>query len=186
VARGGKLSNVDLSAIAAFTAAGLSAVNVVFSYRLTRRGHREQWRRDQERPIIARILAASRDLSLTWLYLKNLEEEGTRTREAPTPDTQAALERYAATVERCETLRFDAAQLALLAGPEVRDAVNALVGAHSVLQDRLDPAKSRVDPARRNEEITITGDVLDDMAEVIARVHDQLVGLAREDLGLER
>jgi hypothetical protein len=46
---------VDLSAIAAFTAAALSAVNILISYRLTSRGHLEQWRREQERPIVARL-----------------------------------------------------------------------------------------------------------------------------------
>lgn len=84
ISRSNKLSDMDLSAIAAFTAAGLSAVNVVFSYRLTRRGSREQWRRDQERPIVAHVLAVSRDIALTWIYLKNLGEVwGLREPDAP-------------------------------------------------------------------------------------------------------
>jgi len=52
---------VDLTAAAAFTAAALSLVNVAISYRLTSRGHREQWRRDEARPIVARMLKLSAD-----------------------------------------------------------------------------------------------------------------------------
>jgi hypothetical protein len=57
---------VDLTAVAAFTAAALSLVNVVISYRLTSRGHREQSRRDQERPIVARSLTLSADALGEW------------------------------------------------------------------------------------------------------------------------
>lgn len=50
---------VNLTAIAAFTAAGLSLVNIVLSARLTRHHHLEQWRRDEERPVVARLLTLS-------------------------------------------------------------------------------------------------------------------------------
>ena len=61
-----RLSCVDLAAVAAFTAAGLSLVNVAISARLASRGAREQWRRDQERPIVARCLTLSDDALGEW------------------------------------------------------------------------------------------------------------------------
>ena len=57
---------VDLTAVAAFTAAGLSLVNVAISARMASRGHREQWRREQERPIVARCLTLSADARHEW------------------------------------------------------------------------------------------------------------------------
>ncbi|HEX9520916.1 MAG TPA: hypothetical protein VF940_32635 [Streptosporangiaceae bacterium] len=51
---------------AAFTAAYLSLVNVAYSYDLNRRGHREQWRREQERPIVARGLTISAGALGAW------------------------------------------------------------------------------------------------------------------------
>ena len=52
--------------MAAFTAAGLSLVNVAISARLVSRGQREQWRRDQERPIVARCITLSGDALSEW------------------------------------------------------------------------------------------------------------------------
>src|SRR6266536_425015 len=53
--------SVDWSAIAAFTAAGLSLVNVAGTARLTRHSHLEQWRRDEESgvaPAVVRVTCA--------------------------------------------------------------------------------------------------------------------------------
>jgi hypothetical protein len=60
------VSSADLAAAAAFTAAGLSLVNVVICARQASRGHREQWRRDEERPIVARCLTLSADARKAW------------------------------------------------------------------------------------------------------------------------
>ena len=57
---------MDLAAVAAFTAAGLSLVNIGLSARLASRGQREQWRREQERPIVARCLTLSADALSEW------------------------------------------------------------------------------------------------------------------------
>ena len=57
---------MDLTAVAAFTAAGLSLVNVVVTARLAGRERHAQWRREEVRPIIARILALSRETRDEW------------------------------------------------------------------------------------------------------------------------
>ncbi len=57
---------VNWATAAAFTAAYLSLVNVAYSYDLNRRGHREQWRREQERPIVARGLTISAGALGAW------------------------------------------------------------------------------------------------------------------------
>jgi hypothetical protein len=60
------LSFMNWATAAAFTAAFLSLVNVAYSARLTSRGTREQWRRDQERPIVARCITLSSDAVKAW------------------------------------------------------------------------------------------------------------------------
>jgi hypothetical protein len=61
---------VDLAAVAAFTAAGLAlvgvVVNIAWSYRLSSRVQLEQWRRNEERPIVARMLTLSADVLGQW------------------------------------------------------------------------------------------------------------------------
>ena len=62
---------MNLTTIAAFTAAGLAlvdvVVNVFWGSRLTSRAQVEQWRRNEERPIVARILTLSEDArALYW------------------------------------------------------------------------------------------------------------------------
>ena len=50
---------MDLAVIAAFTAAGISLVNVAITVRATSGGSLQQWRRTEVRPAVARILALS-------------------------------------------------------------------------------------------------------------------------------
>jgi hypothetical protein len=44
----------------------LSLVNVAISARMASRGQREQWRRDQERPVVARCLTLSANAASEW------------------------------------------------------------------------------------------------------------------------
>lgn len=113
--------------MAAFTAAALSLVNVVLSYRLTRRGHREQWRRDQERPIVARSLTLSddaREASRNTSLATHLMSEGDAW-----PDTEMK-QRWEKGWQLIEDLRYEVAQLDLLASGSVRKAARELVRAH--------------------------------------------------------
>jgi len=52
--------------VAAFTAAGLSLVSGVLTYRLSRRSQLEQWRQNEERPAVAQFLARSREMYDKW------------------------------------------------------------------------------------------------------------------------
>jgi hypothetical protein len=61
--------------VAAFTAAGLSLVNVGYSAWLNSRGHLEQWRRDVERPIGAQIITLPGD-ALKCLARRELCQAG--------------------------------------------------------------------------------------------------------------
>ena len=184
MARSVRLSSVDLSAIAAFTAAALSAVNVLISYRLTSRGHREQWRREQERPIVARILTVSTEITGTCLDLRNIELEWARpNEEVPSSGTQPTLERYAVAVEQCKALRYEVSQLDLLASSEVHETAKALVTTLSLFVSRLDPSAPQADPPSGQDEDNVFR-TLDDLAYAIARMHERLREQAREDLGL--
>jgi len=108
---------MDLTAIAAVAAAALSAVNVALSYRLARRGPVEQWRREQERPIIARVLTISSDMLNDWLRLADAGE---------VDEAQDAKRISEGGMKLYQKLRLEAAQLELLAGPQVREAVRDL------------------------------------------------------------
>lgn len=163
---------MDLTAIAAFTAAGLSAVNVVFSYRLTSRGHLEQWRREQERPIIARILIGSSDAYTAWRDVAMAKQRWAENPGEPPADAAEVRARYDAAVELWKTLRFEVAQLDLLAGAEVRKVADDLVSEHERVRYRLNPNGPGVTLFRTGEE------------DKFVELHNQLVEQARRDLGL--
>jgi hypothetical protein len=59
---------------AAFTAAFLSLVNVGYSDKLTSHSSREQWRRDQERPVVAKCLALSRQAARSWFLVSAIRQ----------------------------------------------------------------------------------------------------------------
>jgi hypothetical protein len=71
----------------AASAAALSLVSVVvsviLSYRLTSRGHLEQWRREQVRPVIARILTLSSNALREWAADGRHEVAVVRDQERP-------------------------------------------------------------------------------------------------------
>jgi hypothetical protein len=126
---------VDLAAAAAFTAAALSFVsviiNVVLTYRLTSRGHREQWRREQERPIVARTLTLSDDALSAWqeasLAKQRMSEHMSEGDAWPDTETKRRWEKG---WQLIEDLRYEVAQLDLLASGPVRKAASELVRAH--------------------------------------------------------
>jgi hypothetical protein len=170
--RSDRLSGVDLSAIAAFTAAGLSAINVVFSYRLTSRGHLEQWRREQERPIVARILTVSSDAYAAWREVAMAKQLWAESAGAPPSDAAEVRARYDAAVEMWKALRFEVAQLDLLAGARVRKVAEDLASEHERMRYRLNPSGAGVTMFRTGEE------------DKFVELHRQLVEQARTDLGL--
>jgi hypothetical protein len=172
---------VDLAAVAAFTAAGLSLVNVAISYRLTSRGQREQWRRDQERPIVAWVLTLSADALAQWEQAGQARRDWIDSRRADPDraheDTQARDEarvHWGAGSEAYEKLRFEVAQLDLIAGHQLRDVANKLVGEHESARQWLRPASGADDWFQ----------LLTEQNNKIIRLHTELVEKTRADLGL--
>lgn len=125
------MSTADLAAVAAFTAAGLSLINVVITVRLVRRGQRERWRREQERPIVARCLTLSSDIRHEW------HEASVARQDARSWALPEAQQRIRKGWEALRDLHYEATQLDLLANHAVRQAARELVAAHDKEMNRL-------------------------------------------------
>jgi hypothetical protein len=174
---------VDLVAVAAFTAAGLSLVNVLVSYRLTSRGHLEQWRRDEERPIVARLLTLSDDALGKWqatgdarrAWIGSLNADASRSSEDMEARDEAA-EQWRAGSELYDKLRFELAQLDMIAGPPPRQVASMLVREHESVQHWLRPASGASD----------WFELLTTQNNKIAHFHGELVIRTRADLGVDR
>lgn len=177
---------MDLAAIAAFTAAALSlvgvVVNVVWSYRPSSRGQLEQWRRNEERPIVARLLTLSNDAVDKWMngcqaradWITSLADPS-RTSE----DTKAKdmlLEQWQEGSELYEKLAFEAAQLDLIAGRSLREAATALSQAHWGVMLVTAPLSDRRD----------WFEVFSEQLDRIRGLRNDLVAQARADVGVDR
>jgi hypothetical protein len=176
---------VNLTTVAAFTAAGLAfvgvVVNVFWGYRLSSRAQLEQWRRNEERPIVARILTLSEDARKQW------DQTGTTRRDwidslSADPDrgdaetkAREASNQWDAGVELYGKLRFEAAQLDLTAGAALRDVAARLVREHESLWHWLRPASPMNDWSLLAEENN-----------KIVWSHAELIRTARADLGVDR
>lgn len=174
---------MDLAAVAAFTAAGLSLVNVAISARLTSRGQREQWRRDVERPIVAQIITLSGDALTAWREASFARQEWiTSVRADPDrqhEDTDArdrAAEKWTAGAGAYEKLRFEIAQVDLVAGRPLRETAGALLGLHESMRHYIRPAGAANDWF---EQVT-------DLNNQIIALEGDLVAKTRADLGLDR
>jgi hypothetical protein len=172
---------VDLVAVAAFAAAGLSLVNVAVSSRLTRRSQIDQWRRDAERPSIARIATLSNDALHFW------EESATvRSRWVASiqvghdPTAKGGLRRdfeaaWNAGVADFDQLKFEVFQLDLVAGRSVRSVASQLIAKHEDLRHWLRPASPLDDPIALW--LSKRGGV--------TQIQDDLIQAARKDLGID-
>jgi hypothetical protein len=121
------MSSADLAVVAAFTAAGLSLVNVVITTRMARRGQREQWRREQERPIVARCLTLSRTARDEW----GAAAVAKRDMNADDPWLGSVADQHRKKgVQLMRDLQYEVAQLDLLASRAVRQAAWRLVRTH--------------------------------------------------------
>jgi hypothetical protein len=130
---------MDLTAAAAFTAAGLSLINVVVTARMAGRERLTQWRREELQPIVARILALSRETRDEWrkaavaqlLRLGGPDSLG----EGDDIDSVQKRERegYANGKAAWDKLCFEVAQLQLIAAKPVSDAAEALRLSHESL-----------------------------------------------------
>jgi hypothetical protein len=174
---------VNWTAIAAFTAAGLSLVNVAVSARLAGRGRLEQWRRDEERPIVARMLTLSADALDKWQaagyarheWIDSLNADPSRSSEDVMARDEAS-ERWWAGSELYDKLRFEGAQLDLIAGHPLRDAATTLVREHESVRHRIRPASGASD----------WFELLTEHNNKIVRLHEDLIKKTRADLGVDR
>jgi hypothetical protein len=123
---------VDLAAVAAFTAAALSLVNVAISARLVSRGQREQWRRDQERPVVARCLTLSDDARREWWPASVAKQDASADARPTLVDAH-----WEKGWQLLHDLRYEVAQLDLLASRAVRQAARDLAAAHEQEASRL-------------------------------------------------
>lgn len=161
---------MDLAVIAAFTAAGLSLVNVAISARIANRGQREQWRRDQERPVVARCLTLSANAAGEWwdASVAKQEADASAPRSRMDPHWEKGL-------QILDELRFQVSQLDLLASGPVREAAGDLFKAHLSERGRLIlKARPGQDdfPGRQAAHVKFE------------ELHEALVGRVRADLGL--
>lgn len=113
---------------AAFLAAGFSLLNIGVTARLASRGQREQWRRDEERPIVACCLTISEDAGREW-WDASVAQEGA--------DVEKIRPNWEKGRELLHDLRLAVAQLDLLASGPVRQIAGDLVKAHEQEDRRL-------------------------------------------------
>lgn len=117
---------MDLATLAAFTAAGLTLVNV----RITLRGQRTQWRRDTERPVIAKLLNLSAQCIGEFREAASLKQDWMN----PSPGRANINElreqghvRWLAGVATLDEVTLTANELDLLANGKVRASVEELL-----------------------------------------------------------
>ena len=176
---------MNLATVAAFAAAGVALIvgvfSVVWGARLSSRAQLEQWRRNEERPIVARMLTLSEDARATWQQAWYARERWIAAMNAD-PDrgpevTKAqdeANDLWAAGAELYGKLRFEMAQLDLLAGRAIREVARKLAQAHESPWHWLRPAGGA----------DITFEMITEQDSKILGLHAELVDKARADLGL--
>lgn len=172
---------MNLAVIAAFTAAGLSLLNVAYSARLARRNQLDQWRRDTELPLIGAILTLSEDATTAWvsaagrrsIWIQSLGLDGIGEN---VPVREEYYKFFHEGADLHDRMRLKAAQLQLVAGPPLLAVVATLLRTNETVQHVVRPASGA-----------------DDFYELcnkhcgdIARIRESLVGAARQDLRIDR
>jgi hypothetical protein len=173
---------VNWAAFAAFAAAGFSLVNVAVGAQFVRRGRLDQWRRDEELPIIARILTGSRDVVGKWqaaglarrVWTTSITSDPSRASEDKEARDEAS-EHWRVGSDLFEKLRFESAQLDLVAGGALRQVVAALVLEHESIRHWIRPASGADD----------WFELLYEHGDKVLQLHDELIKLARIDLGVD-
>lgn len=179
------LPGVNTATVAAL-AAVLSfigvVVNIVLTSRLSSRAQLEQWRRNEERPVVTRLLTLSEDALKQWWraaearrqWLDSLNAEHDRNGDTVAPPEPEPQDDWVAGSELYGKLRFEATQLELIAGQPLRDVANRLVRTHEGLNHSLRPASPRDNPIS----------LVNEQNNKIIQMHEELIGKARADLGL--
>lgn len=172
---------MDLAAIAAFTAAGFSIINVGYSAQLNRRHQLEQWRRDTIRPIVATMLNRSDDITKAMASVSFARVASIHAQDSGAASALQKHDEYMSAYETMrryyDELRFESSQLAVVASKDLRQAGDDLVTGHESFMKWLGPASG----AEADLSTTLTM-----QAEQITRRVVALVDTARADLGVDR
>lgn len=171
---------MSVAAIAAFAAAGISLVNVLVTSRLTRGGQKEQWRRETERPIVASLLATSKECLETWTDAASQMKTLNESQEAGEPFSGEIHEAVVKMVKTyangwalVEKLNGIASELDLIASTAVSQAVNELVDRHAAI--RRDVAPSVPNPPGTVERY----------GHEIADLRAKVIAATRADIGVD-
>lgn len=179
---------MNWATVAAFSAAALSLANVVVSAWLARRRNLEGWRRDAERPAVAHILTLSDSCFRAWSkawdsgnkwFASCMDDDGLYIGQGDTNAKAEAFDHLRQGSDLLEELRFEVAQLDLVAGQSVRDAAHALVGAHANTQRQVSP-----DELTKHAPV-VTPSTSSLKKGEINQLERILVAAARADLGLD-
>ena len=171
---------VTLATFAALAAAAVSLVNVYVTSRLTRRGQKEQWRRETERPVVANLLATSKECLETWADAASQIKTLNESQEAGEPfsdEIHAAMVKmvktYANGWAMVEKLNVIASELDLIASAGVRQAVNDLVDRHAAI-------RRVVAPGMANPSSTV-----ERYGNEIAGLRERVIAATRADIGVD-
>jgi hypothetical protein len=174
----GTLGVMNLAVVAAFTAAGLSLVNVAVSARLSSRGARDQWRREQAQPLVAKLLNLSADAVVEWRDLAALKPKQLEAinaglgREQAKPLLDEISAHWGKSQELYLAMREQAARLDLLSSRAVRNAAWHLVGKHLETGNHMLAAGPRAVFTESH-------------AKLILRWHERLINATRQDFGVD-
>lgn len=143
---------MDLAAVAAFSAAGLSVVNILISAWLTRRGRLAHWRREQTLPVVASILTLSADVLGRWMKSAQAKDDAGRLRDAKDDTSRKISQRckedshthWEAARPLWASLRYEVAKLDLIGTEPLLAAATKLVQAHEIAEIRLNPNRPGV------------------------------------------
>jgi hypothetical protein len=164
--------------VAAFTAAAAAIFTAVLTVESNRRLQREQWRRDTELPILAALLSKSTEAVGLWDDVaearRHAEEvPGERIRERAFDE---AMQKWKQGSDTFDGLLLQAAELEMIAGSEITDAVSAMMKSHESIRHWLRGASgaSNYYEASLRERVQLrTG------------LRNRLVRAARTDLGVD-
>lgn len=175
---------MTLATAAAFTAAAISLLNIIVTARLAKLGTLHQWHRDEMRPIVASILALSREMLATWDSLTLTRVLWLGMRGDPAKHDQMEkfqlkdLDKWEAGLKQVSRLRGEVASLDLIAHIPARQAARALLQAHEDMSDLL------LREHREDASPKAASDTIQAFHESCKRLEDDLIEKARADLGL--
>src|SRR5262249_38132873 len=138
-----------------------------------RRSQLHQWRRDTERPVLARIISIS-DKSLEALREVAYERSqwiesvpGSQAESIEARDKARTL--WDMNADEFEELRYQIAQLDLVAGEQLRKTAHALLSKHESLRHWLRPASGADSPI----------DLFDQSSAEVIELRDRLIDVGR-------